>query len=214
MEKLRFTEKEKEKIIEYFGKKIEELSLEEFDKKHRELRAKYHPDKFEKYSDDIIRELAIEKFKEIDQLAEKIKSILQSDEKPQSFAPEDSFGNNAVFAYNNLKIEIFTKEKDLKYYLFGTYYRWLERGDKYTIEGTKASIIIDENHAHHRIGFIEGIKMYLTFSETDSLEHIFQWLYDKIAGNALYLIIEGTKVSVDYNEMLFAVKKKTVRYLE
>jgi GNAT superfamily N-acetyltransferase len=202
---------EKSKVLEYFGKKPEDLTLDEFEQKHRELRTKYHPDKFEKYDDDIVKELTEERFKEIEQLAEKIRHAYFSGLVTDvSAAAEPALGDNPQFAFKNLKIEIITKEKDLKYHLFGTQYRWLEKGDKYVIKGTKASIIIDADYRGTGIGFNESIKMYLTFSETDSLEDIFFWLYQHIAAHATSVIIDREVVAVDYNEMLAAVKIKTV----
>lgn len=52
--------------------------------------------------------------------------------------------------------------------------------------------------------------MYLTFSETDSLEEIFSWLYQNIVGHATSVIIDREVVAVDYHEMLAAVKIRTV----
>jgi hypothetical protein len=208
MKDLRFTPLEREKIQEYFNKKLEELTLEEFEQKHRELRAKYHPDKYEKYGDETVKELTAEKFKEIEMLAEKIRSYLSMPEEISRTA--HGFGRDALFAYDDLKIEIITNEKDLKYYLFGTQYRWLIRGDRFKIKGTGAYIIIDEDHQGRSIGFREGIKMYLTFTATDAIEEIIAWLYSRIVGYATSVIIEGKSVPVDFFEMILAVKKKTL----
>lgn len=212
MEQHTLTPGEKSKVLEYFGKQPEDLTLDEFEQKHRELRTKYHPDKFEKYDDDIVKELTGEKFKEIEQLAGKIRHTYFSGPVATAAiaATQPALGDNPQFAFKNLKIEIITKEKDLKYHLFGTHYRWLEKGDKYVIKGTKASIIIDANYRGTGIGFNESIKMYLTFSETDSLEEIFAWLYQNIAGHATSVIIDREVVAVDYHEMLAAVKIRTV----
>ena len=204
-----FTKDERDKVTEYFGKIPEELTAEEFEQKHRELRAKYHPDKFEKYSDDVVRMLASEKFKEIELLADKIQKYFLAKKNFETTERKDG-ENQPKYAYNELKIEIVTKEKDLKYYLFGTHYRWLERGDKYKIKGTNASIIIDANYANRSIGFNESIKMYLTFSETDSLEIIMGWLFHQISGYSTLVILEGKPVKVDFEELLSAVKSKTI----
>jgi hypothetical protein len=209
MEDLSITPKEKEKILEYFGKKPEDLTPEEFDRKLRELRSKYHPDKYEKFGDETVKDLAAEKFREIELLAEKIRFYL-SVKNEKSKATEVVFDRGARFAYDELKIEIITDEKDLKYYLFGTHYRWLERGDRYKIKDTEAYIIIDEDHRGRSVGFREGIKMYLTFNATDSIETIIAWLYERIAGYASALIIGGKSIPVNYDEMVQAVKKKTL----
>ena len=42
------TQSEREVIQKYWGKSLENLNPEEFRKTHKQLRAKYHPDNFEK----------------------------------------------------------------------------------------------------------------------------------------------------------------------
>ena len=43
-------------IEEVFGVPLKELSAEGFAKLHRELRAKYHPDRFAQYDDEVVKE--------------------------------------------------------------------------------------------------------------------------------------------------------------
>lgn len=204
-----FTQVDREKILDYFGQYPEKLSAEAFEQKHRELRSKYHPDVFAKYSDETIKELAEEKFKEVERLAKQIREYINLD-KQAIPSHQDGFASDARFAGRNIKIEIITQEKDLKYHLFGTHYRWLQKGDKYKIKGTQATIIIDENYSNHSIGFRETVKLYLTFSEKDAVEDIIGWLYTQLAGRASRAIISGTSVKIDYLEMLMALKRKTV----
>jgi len=208
-----FTESEREKIIDYFGKQPDELLLDEIDQRQRELRVKFHPDKFEKFSDETVKLLAAEKYKEIEFLSDKVRNYLKNRVLLNSVALTNSVASEK-YAYNRLKIEIITKEKDLKYYLFGTHYRWLERGDKFRIKGTNAFIVIDANYSNRSIGFTESIKMYLTFTVTDSLDIIIGWLFLQINGNATKLLIEGTPVPVEFSALLTAIKVKTVLRLE
>jgi hypothetical protein len=209
MSNLEFSSKEIERIIEYFGKKPEELTAEEFETRLKELRQKYHPDKFEKYADATIRELTEEKFKEIEYLSEKIKHYFSKSDKKYKIE-DDEFDADSRFAFDDLKLEIISDNKDLKYILFGTHYRWLERGDKYRIKGTNASIIMDDDHRGKSIGFMESIKIYLTFSDTDPVEDIVMWLYQGIRRSAKYVIIGEKKINIDYYELLLAIKRKTV----
>ena len=53
---------EREEIRKYFGKPVEELSRDEFIQLHRQLRSRYHPDNFEKFADETVREMATERF--------------------------------------------------------------------------------------------------------------------------------------------------------
>ena len=209
------TPEEKKEIQEIFGKSLETLDLETFEQLHKEQRMKYHPDKFEKYEDEVVKELANRRFQRIEALAEKVKPFLKGESKlkmPQG--EEDIFSEDAQFAFDGMKIEIITKNKDLKYLLFGSRYRWLERGDKFKVPNTNAKIIIDEGHSGNLIGFTETIRMYLSFTESDSLFEITKWLYERIAGEADALIIQGRRIPVDFQEMTTYIMRKSMLRLE
>lgn len=214
-----FTEQEQQEIRELFGALPEHLDAESFKKTLRELRAKYHPDNFEKFGDDTVRQLATERFQRIERLAEKIEGWWNA--KTQSIQPGPSasgpdqrlFDPRARFAYREMKIEIRTGDKDLKYHLFGTFYRWLTLGDRFKIPDSQAFLIADEEHLGRRIGFVESIRVYLTFEETDSVEHITRWLFDKIAGRADALLIESELVPIEYEAILFAIKRRSFKVL-
>lgn len=199
---------EKKEIQEIFGKSLESLDLETFEKLHKEQRLKYHPDKFEQYDDEVVKELANRRFQRIEALAEKVKPLLKGDKQVTS-PQEDIFQEDAQFAFEGMKIEIITKDKDLKYRLFGTRYRWLERGDKFKVPNTEAKIIMDEGHRGNRIGFNETIRMYLSFTESDSLFEITKWLFQSIAGQADALIIQGKRIPVDLQEMMTYIMRKS-----
>jgi hypothetical protein len=208
-----FTIQEKEEIRKYFGLPLEQLDLEAFRKAHRELRAKYHPDNFEHLDNEAVKEMATEKFQGIEALAVRVEAYL-SGEKPT--APtfdsnvEDYLRPDALFAGKRLKIEILTADKDLKYHLFGTYYRWLQMGDSFKIPNTGGGIVIDEDYSGRRIGFQESVRMYLTFGEADSIEDMVNWLYGKIQGRANRLLIAGEAVEIDAAQMVRAIKKETI----
>lgn len=215
-----FTEQEQQEIRELFGAAPDQLDPETFKKTLRELRAKYHPDNFEKFGDNTVLQLATERFQRIERLAEKLDAWWSG--KTQAALPGPSasaqtdpriFDPRARFAYREMKIEVRTGDKDLKYHLFGTFYRWLTLGDKFKIPESQAFLIADEDHLGRRIGFVESIRVYLTFEEKDSVEHIARWLFDKIEGRADALLIESDLIPIEYEAILFAIKKRSFRML-
>jgi hypothetical protein len=199
---------EKEEIQKYFGLPLEDLTPETFRQILRQLRAKFHPDAFEKFEDPTVREVMTEKFQTIERLAEKIEQYFNGKAHPSAHPGDDVVHrNDARFAFDKMKIEIITSDKDLKYHLFGAYYRWLKFGEKFKIPDSQASIIIDEDHAGLSIGFRESVRLYLTFGVNENIDEITRWLFDKIEGRATYLLIEGKKINPSFSEMLTAIKR-------
>ncbi|MCU0448029.1 MAG: hypothetical protein MUE85_24270 [Microscillaceae bacterium] len=206
---------ERQDIQKHFGMSLEEMTLDSFKKIRNELRAKYHPDKFEKHEDETIREMATEKFQLIQSLSEKIAFYLENKFKNE-ISPEISMpflDQRAQFSFDEMKIEIMTADQDLKYHLFGKNLRWLLNGEKYKIPHTQAFIIIDEDYLGVRPGFKEAIKLYLSFGVEDSLEKIVEWLYQNIVGRADSLIIEKNLVKIDLKDMLLHIKRKSFKQL-
>ena len=207
------TIKEKDEIRKLFGLQIEQLDLDTFRKAHRELRSKYHTDNFEHLDNEAVKEMATEKFQAIESLAGRVEAYLSGD-KPSTTTydsnVEDFLRPDAVFVGKRLKIEILTSDKDLKYHLFGTFYRWLQMGDTFKIPNTGGSIVIDEDYSGRRIGFQESVRMYLTFGEADSIEDIVKWLFGKIEGRADKLLIAGEIVEIQLEKIIRAVKRETL----
>lgn len=211
------TEKDKEAIKKYFGVPFEELDVEQFKKLRKQLRGKYHPDNFEKFEDETVREMATERFQMIEELAEKLEAHFSGKGLSTGFNKadrEDFMHEHAVFAANKLRMDIMTTDKDLKYQLFGTMYRWLQFGDKFKIPDTGASIVIDEDHQGQSIGYQESIRMYLTFDENESLEKIVEWMYPRIAGRAKTLLIAGEKIEIEPFSIFYALRKKAFQRIE
>lgn len=206
-----FSEKDKIAIEKYFGVRLEALDAEQLKKIHRELRAKYHPDNFEKFEDETVREMATERFQLIEDLAVRIEHYLAGKSSNAGFSNtasgEDFMNAHAVFSANKLKIEVITTDKDLKYHLFGASYRWLQFGDKYKIPDTQASIVIDEDHQGRSIGYQESIRMYLTFGENESIEKVVEWLYPRIKDQTKTLLIAGNRVEVEPFNIFYAIRK-------
>lgn len=199
-------------IEKYFGSRPEDLTEESLKKKRRSLHTKYHPDNFEKFEDETVREMATDRFQTIEQLSEKLEKYIgnKSSGFAKSSGGSDFHHSNALFAFDKLKIEINTSDKDLKYHLFGSHYRWLTLGERFKIPETKkAFIIIDEDHSGRRIGYRESIRMYLTFEPEDSVEMIAKWLFGKLDGKASSCIMHGDLVNVEFEALLMAIKQKT-----
>lgn len=208
MSDMRISETERKEIEDLFGMALEKMNMEDFESKLKSLRQKYHPDKFEKYEDEVVKEMASQRFKQVEKLAGKIRTHIQQGSH-KAVQSDDFMHPLAKYAYDNMKIEILTKDKDLKYKLFKTGYRWLERGDRYKIPGTAASLIMEEDHRGMGIGFVESVKLYLSFGKTDVLEDVIRWLYERIEGHASGLIIEGKRIKVDFLQMVQAIKKQS-----
>lgn len=179
----------------------------------KKLRAKYHPDNFEKLEDPIVLELATERFQQIEHLAKIIEAYFKGKEKlVQEEITVDH--PSAKFAFDNMKIEVMTSDKDLKYILFGTSYRMLQYGQHFKIPGTKgAYLIIDEAHRGTRVGFREAIRMYITFGVEDSTEKIADWLYSSIANSAHSILVEGKVVPIDREAILRLIRKTSLLQL-
>lgn len=211
------SDKERDAIQKYFGVPFEALTAETFKKVLKELRSKYHPDNFEKFADDTVREMATERFQLIEELAGKLEAHFAG--KPLSYGSsrsdtENFMHDHAVFAANKLKIEVLTTDKDLKYHLFGSKYRWLQFGDKFKIPDTEAFIIIDEDHRGTSIGYQESIRMYLTFDEHVSIDKIVEWLYPRIAAGAKSLLISGEIIPIEPYNIFYAIRKKAFIRIE
>lgn len=203
-----WTEDEKAAIQKYYGLSLDQLRPEDFQKTRKKLLAKYHPDNFEKFEDETIREMATDRFQNIEKLNKKIE-LHFAGKLPADSAKERAFHPDARYAFDKLKIELITSDKDLKYHLFGTFYRWLVYGDKFKIPDTKASIIIDEDHQGSSIGYRESIRLYLTFDTNDSVAKIVDWLFGKIDGRASSLLIHGDVVPIAYDAILRSIKQTT-----
>ncbi|TNE64415.1 MAG: hypothetical protein EP344_03740 [Bacteroidetes bacterium] len=216
-----FTPTEQEEILALFGALPDQLDADTFHKTLRSLRQKYHPDNFEKFGDETIREMATDRFQRLERLAAKLERYFRGDDTASGIRPGASgqtpadpiFHPQAQFAYRAMKIEIRTGDKDLKYRIFGTFYRWLMLGEQFKIPETGAYLIADEEHQGHRIGFRETIRVYLTFEETDPPETIAHWLADQIADGADALLIEGEIVPIEYEAILLAIKRRSFQRL-
>lgn len=211
-----FDTKEKEDIKKYYELSLEELDKESFAKKRKQLRAKYHPDKFAKYEDETVREMATERFQQIEGISDKIAAYLAGDiPAVAKDAPKGDYRHSsAIFAAKKMKIEIIADDKDLKYRIFGRRYRWLLFGDEFKIPDTGATIVMDEDYKGHSIGFQETIRMYLTFGEEQKPQEIVDWLYPRITEGAKKLLVDGQSVEVNPAAILQEILKRSFLRLE
>lgn len=206
------TQEELDEISKYYGP-ISDLDFEKFKKTKKQLQSKYHPDNFAKFDDETVKEMATERFQRIEVLSSKLELLLNKKISLNNEV-EDIDNVNARFAFDKMKIEVVTRNKDLKYHLFGAKYRWLSYGESYKIPNTEAKIIADESHEGQRMGFIETIRMYLTFGVNDPIELIAVWLFTAINERANSLIIDGKKVRIDLIEINAAIKRTSFAGIE
>ncbi|MEM9847138.1 MAG: hypothetical protein AAF847_04560 [Bacteroidota bacterium] len=207
------TKQDQSDILKYFGLPLEELDEPTFKRIQKELRSKYHPDRFEKFEDDTIREMATERFQLIEKLSAKVAAYLTSppDAIPTASSDyQDIFHHNARFQAKKLKVEIRTADKTLKFALFGKRnYKWLRYGERFKIPETSTYIVIDEDHYGSKIGYQESIRMYLSFGEEQATEDVANWIYDNIKDRADILLIAGEKVMIDAYQILLAIRQQT-----
>jgi hypothetical protein len=204
----KITPAEQKEIQDLYGKPLEKLTSKQFEQKQKALRSKYHPDKFEQYEDEVVKELAKQRFQRIEALGDKVRAYLQVGAQKPLSTEEDIFDERARFAFEDMKIEVRTRNADLKYHLFGSRYRWLEKGDRYKLPGTvSAYIIIDQDHQGRGIGFLETVRMYVTFGEEDDMDLIVDWLYQRLSGQAEALLVAGKRIKVDRIEIMGVMKR-------
>ncbi|MDX1906302.1 MAG: hypothetical protein SF053_04650 [Bacteroidia bacterium] len=206
-----------EDIRKYYGKRLEDLTPETFRVIHRQLQQRYHPDNFEKYDDEAVREMALDRFKRIEALAAGIQAWFATggQASPAPTPRETPMDHpDAVFSAHKLRMEIRTSDKDLKYRLFRSYFRWLDKGESYKIPGLKtASLILDEAYAGSSVGFQESVKLYVTFGPEDPIEQVAAWLYAQLQGQATAILIGENRFSVNPAELLLALRRITYRGL-
>ena len=66
------------KINKYFGVELKDINAEKLESLRKEARKKYHPDKFTHLEDELVMDMAKERFQEIERLANKIQTYLDS----------------------------------------------------------------------------------------------------------------------------------------
>lgn len=210
MAKAPFSEEELREIRELFGKDLSEIQEDEFDQLLKQIRKKYHPDQFEQFANEVVKEMAKDKFQRVEALGQKVRLYLTGQLASLGAGEEqaDIYRDEARFAFDDMKIEVVTRDKDLKYRLFGTRYRWLLKGDKFKIPKVEdAYLVVDGDHAGRSIGFNESIRMYLTFGEEADVNAMVEWLYHQIKQGADGLIIAGERIKVDLGQMQERIRR-------
>ncbi|MEM7660042.1 MAG: hypothetical protein AAF399_28285 [Bacteroidota bacterium] len=197
-------------VKKYFGKELKELDQEGFKEVLRAAKKKYHPDNFAKFEDDTVLEMAKERFQQLQQLGAKIEEYLSTKalvgEEPELEATEAEPG--VVYVSEGIKVDIMTRDKTLKYQLFGR--RIIYRGDSTNIPNTKAKIVALEDYSPRiQTGFRDNVKILLAFGESEDVRDIVGWLFSHISGRTSSFVIEGKVVKVDPYEILKAIQKES-----
>jgi hypothetical protein len=205
------SKQEAQSFIKYFETPLEEISSDDFEKKKKKLKLKLHPDQKDAHEDEEYADFINNRFVKFQGLCEKGEAYLYNKKEGiAAYGSEEAFlQDDAVYSADGLPIQVITRDKNLKYHMFGSRYRWLERGEKYPIPKTDAFIRIEEDYRGSGVGFSEYIKMYLSFGNTQNLEPIIDWLYDRIKDKATGLIIKGKRIDIDKFQMGIFIKKST-----
>lgn len=204
----KITEEDKSLIIKYFGKPLKELDQEGFQQALKEAKKTYHPDKFSQYDDELILEMAKERFQQIQKLEIKVTNYLKIKEQMGEDADiTEEDGPDKGFYTDGINIDIMTTDKHLKYRLFNS--PIIDRGDRVVIKGTKARLIALEDYSPRvSAGFRDNIKVKLSFGVEDSIYEIANWIFKHISGKTSSFVIENELVNITPGEILNAIKQE------
>jgi hypothetical protein len=190
-----------------FGVPVEDITPEVVQEKRPLVHKRYHPDRFARHADDDLHSVLNEVYRDMMDRLRRIEEHVLRGSTTLS-AHERRFTGD--LSAEDVRIELITADKDLKYRLFGSHMRWLERGDRFFIPRTRATLISSGGHHGNTIGFNESIKLQLTYSATDALEEIVIWFYTRIVGNITALWVDGQRVEVEPKAMFNALARKKV----
>lgn len=197
-------------IRKFFGEDLDGLDLEAFRARLKAARKKYHPDNFTHLGDETILEMAKDRFQQIEALAGRVEAHFAAQVDRDAALAEAA--PRVVYASDGLKIDIMTRDKALKYHLFGT--SLIFRGDQRTLPGTGARLIALEDYSPRiTSGFRDNIKVHLAFGPETPLEAVVEWLYQHISGRTSTFVIEGKVVPVAPGPILAAIRQESRREL-
>ncbi|MEL6627860.1 MAG: J domain-containing protein [Bacteroidota bacterium] len=203
----RITESDKTAILKLFGKPLGEMTVESFKDLQKAARKKYHPDNFTHYEDELVQEMAKERFQQIEVLSKKIQEYfeVQGDLAPRE--TEEDEVQHVGYVADGIHIDIMTRDMQLKYRLFSQ--RIIYRGDKIKIPGTQARLTALEDYSPRAsAGFRDNIKVRLTFEANDNVQTIVHWIFQHISGVTSSFVIESKVVKITPVEILQAIKKE------
>lgn len=204
----RITEEDKSLIIKYFGKPLEDLDQESFQEALKEAQKTYHPDKFSKYEDEVIIEMAKDRFQQIQALEIKVKNYLKiKSQLGEGEMETKEEGPDKGYYTDGISIDIMTTDKHLKYRLFNS--PIIDRGDRAVIKGTKARLLALEDYSPRvSAGFRDNIKVRLVFGVEDSIYEIANWIFKHISGKTSSFVIENKVVKITPGEILSAIRSE------
>lgn len=206
----RLTTEDLSLVKKYFGVDLKEISTDNFKDLKKAARKKYHPDNFTQFEDEVVLEMAKDRFQQVELLSGKIEDYLENQsEIDLQTERQDTVDPTAKFASEGMKIDIMTSDKSLKYLLFRS--RIIYRGDKALIPNTGAKIFAMEDYSSRiNAGFRENIKILLAFGEDDSIHEIVHWLFTHISGRTSSFVIEGKVVKIDPYEIRKAIQRESI----
>lgn len=197
-------------IRKFFGADLTDLDAADFRERLKAARKKYHPDNFTHLGDETVLEMAKDRFQQIEALAARVSAHFEAQDARDAALAET--GPRIVYASDGLKIDIMTRDKALKYQLFGT--ALIFRGDQRSLPGTGARLIALEDYSPRvTSGFRDNVKVHLAFGPDTPLEDVVAWLYAHISGRTSTFVIEGKVVPVAPGPILAAIRQESRREL-
>jgi len=204
----RITEADKSLIQKYFGKTLGELDQDSFQAALKEAKKTYHPDKFSHYEDELVVEMAKERFQQIQVLEKKIEAYLKIKDSIEGEGEDLSEeGPEKGYYTEGIHIDIQTTDKQLKYRIFKQ--PVIYRGDRVKIGQTGARLIaLEEYSPRISAGFKDNVKVKLIFGVEDSVYEVVDWIFKHISGKTSSFVIEGKIIQITPGEILQAIKKE------
>jgi hypothetical protein len=208
----RLTDQDRDRVQKYFGKELAEITADNFKALKKEAQHKYHPDKFAHLDDEVVLEMAKDRFQEIEQLSQKLEAYLSGEASaaPAATPPEEEVG--VSYRSDGMDLEIMTSDADLKFRLFRS--RYIQRGDEVRIRGTQARLVSLADYGSRSAGFRENIKLRLAFGPENNLSDIVAWLFRHISGVTSNFVIEGKIVPIEPYAILQAIRRESIRELK
>ncbi len=185
---------------------VEDMTPETVQEKRHLFHKHYHPDRFAHLDNAELDKLLNEMYRDMLDRLQRVEEYLLRNS--HDLHPEKA--RQVPLSAVDLEIQLITSDKELKYRLFGSMTRWLDRGERFRLPRTNATLTSSGRHVGNAIGFNETIPLYLTYGHGDPLDEIVIWLYTRIAGHVSALWVDGARVDVDPKAMFNAMARMKV----
>lgn len=185
---------------------VEDLDAETIRQKRHLFHKHYHPDRFAHLKNAELDALLNEVYRDMLDRLRRVEEHLLRTGHELHVDRDKTPPLSAV----DLEIQLTTHDKDLKYRLFGSHFRWLERGERFRIPGSNATLTSPGAHRGNVVGYNEHLHVFLTYGSGDPLDEIVIWLYSRIVGVVSALWVDGQRVEVEPRAMFNAMARMKV----